>query len=85
MEENIEKNYLEVDVNDFEGMGVDTIENNTANVTDSKLEEISVSDDSFQSENTTHGNMMAFWITISLCILMGIVLGIILGRRSALK
>ena len=36
-------------------------------------------------ENVSINNNVALWVTIGVCAVIGIVLGIILGRKSAMK
>ena len=38
-----------------------------------------------ETENNGISSNVIFWITIIICAILGIVLGIILGRRSAMK
>ncbi len=38
-----------------------------------------------ENGSSSNGGFIVLWITIGVCILLGIVLGIIFGRKSAMK
>ena len=75
-------------------LNVDNTMNETmkSEVVDNRLEETQdyltigylENDESYQEESEK-GNSIAFFITIGICVVVGIVLGIIFGRKSALK
>lgn len=44
-----------------------------------------VQEDMFIEEPKTTTNNVSLWVTIVVCAIVGVALGIILGRRSAMK